>query len=335
MKENNIIFCNESSIYDISNNKTLIFGQYKYNFSRITIKNIDNSKISLEFHRTKTLHPGHGWKPNHDFCLKIDDKITFIENIKFHQGNNFVEFNNINCSFPFENHKLSLNENSAIISTMCKDYANRLEEWIEYNLKLGFSAIIIFDNDKNNKNPINEKKSIGSNSNQTKEVCDKYKDKVLCIEFPYSPMEKDNWNQIQRVSFHLGVNGFKNQCKNIALIDADEFIHFPRETDNNIEKFLSDYKTTIQFKSNIITNKSNGEHIDNNILKIAKYIGQDKYPKVILDTSEVGDCEFVYTPHHYRIMTTIEKDVLIHYHCWINSRYQWKSNMQQIDLSNL
>ena len=90
MKENNIIFCNESSIYDISNNKTLIFGQYKYNFSRITIKNIDNSKISLEFHRTKTLHPGHGWKPNHDFCLKIDDKITFKK----------LNGKNLQCTWP-------------------------------------------------------------------------------------------------------------------------------------------------------------------------------------------------------------------------------------------
>ena len=38
-------------------------------------------------------------------------------------------------SFPFENCNLTLNADSAIISTMCKDYSSRLEEWIEYNFQ--------------------------------------------------------------------------------------------------------------------------------------------------------------------------------------------------------
>lgn len=45
---------------------------------------------------------------------------------------------------------MELNDTSAIISTMCKDYSSRLEEWIIYNLNLGFTGIIIFDNDYNN-----------------------------------------------------------------------------------------------------------------------------------------------------------------------------------------
>ena len=37
-----------------------------------------------------------------------------------------------------------LNSNkSAIITTMCKNYSHRLEEWIQYNLNLGFSNLII------------------------------------------------------------------------------------------------------------------------------------------------------------------------------------------------
>ena len=43
---------------------------------------------------------------------------------------------------------------------MCKNYGHRLEEWINYNLNLGFSHIIIFNNDFNNKNNLNEAKTI-------------------------------------------------------------------------------------------------------------------------------------------------------------------------------
>tara|TARA_Y100000816_G_scaffold44810_1_gene28099 strand:+ start:159 stop:1175 length:1017 start_codon:yes stop_codon:yes gene_type:complete len=338
MKSSDIILCNESCIYDISNNKTIIIGEYiiTKRFSDISITNIDRSKISLIYDNQRVYIGGEEkWGNNHDFCLKIEGKINKIENIKFiynKEKNIFLEFNNVICYFPFENNSLSLNKNSAIITTMCKDYGHRLDEWIQYNIKLGFSAIIIFDNDENVSNKIDEEHG---SSIKIKNVCDKYKDKVLCINFPYSPLGKDHWNQIQRIMFHISLNAFKYKCRNIALIDADEFIYFPREKDNNIEEFLSNYDTTIQFKSNILTNKSSSDHIDNNVLKIAKYIGDDRYTKVIIHTSNlIEDIEFWWIPHHYKTQKKIEKDVLIHYHCWINNRYQWKPSMRVIDLNN-
>ena len=61
------------------------------------------------------------------------------------------------------------------------------------------------------------------------------------------------------------------------------------------------------------------------------------YEKIIIHTNNlINDIEFWWVPHFYKKdkMIIIEKDVLIHYHCWINNRYKWKPNMQQIDLSN-
>lgn len=320
-----LYFCNEASIYDISDNQTIIFGQHHYKFNKVVIKNIEDSKIILEFSR----NCWNGWKSTTKFKLILSGKITFIENIKFCNGSKYIEANNVNLSFPFENHNLSLNKNSAIITTMCKHYRHRLDEWINYNINLGFSAIIVFDNDKNLKNTINEK--AGARVQSTKDICDKYKDKVLCIEFEYPPLGNDHWNTLQMLSLSIGVGGFKNYCKYIALIDPDEFIYLPREKDNNIEEFLSNYNISIKFKSNILTNKSSSDRIDNNVLKVCKYVGMDKYPKAIIYTNHVKGYEFFFTPHHFHTEIVLEKDVLIHYHCWINNREQWKPNMTYFD----
>ena len=98
------------------------------------------------------------------------------------------------------------------------------------------------------------------------------KEKVLCIEFDYSPLGINHWNTIQRTIFNIGVNGLKCQCKHIALIDPDEFIFVHEDPENNIERFLLNYKST-RIKSNLLTNKNNDDIINNNILNIAKYIG--------------------------------------------------------------
>ena len=331
-----MIFCKDICIHDKLKNKTIIFGQSKdIVLTSVTIQSIDNSKIILITDKEKTNH-GKIWKTSFHFYIEIEGKISFIEKIKLYQGSKFIEYNNINLFFPFENHNLSLNKNSAIITTICKHYEHRLEEWIEYNIKLGFSAIVIFNNDENTKNPINEIK-VKEPNKKTKEICDKYKDKVLCIDFPYSPLGDDHWNQIQRITLQLGTHGFIDQCRNIALLDPDEFIYFPRKTDNNIEEFLSDYNTTIQIQSNILTNRGENDIINNNVLQIAKWIGPDKYKKLIFNTSEVKHCEFIYNPHALSkdntiITKEIPKDVLIHYHCWINHRCKWEKNFKHFDI---
>lgn len=114
---------------------------------------------------------------------------------------------------------------------------------------------------------------------------------------PYSPFD-EFWNNIQRIALHIGVNAFRTKCRNIALIDADEFIYFPNNKNMNIELFCKNH-STISMKSRILTNKNNDDILDNNILKLAKYIGEEKYFKVILDTSRIHKNEFINLPHEH------------------------------------
>ena len=125
-------------------NKTIIYGQYTTAFTSIEI----NPNVEFKFVFGSNTP---------DFYIEINAKINYIDEITFTDlQNNKVIKKDIVLYFPFENCNISLNPDSAIISTMCKDYSSRVEEWIEYNLKLGFSGIVIFDNDGNCNNTINE-----------------------------------------------------------------------------------------------------------------------------------------------------------------------------------
>ena len=320
-------------------NYTIIYGQYQWkdaykgNHWRLggpdynwkpSIENIENIE-ELEFSLTH-------YHERPDFYIKIRNKINNINEITFKVKGGKVIIKNISLYFPFENCELSLNNESAIISTMCKDYSSRLEEWIQYNLKLGFSGIVIFDNDENKNNELNESLEYHQNNNiSISDICKKYKGKVHYVKFNYKPLPGNHWNFHQRISLHIGINAFRNKCGKIALIDADEFIHIPNKS--NIMDFLADYKgQTITIQSNILTNKSDNDIINNNILDLCVYVGENKYTKTIIDTSQIQPLEFIMTPHnHPTQIPLLEKDEIIHYHCWVNSRYKYNEYMKKID----
>jgi hypothetical protein len=253
-----------------------------------------------------------------DFLIIIFGDIIGFKNKKYNIiFNQNIIIKNINFKFPFEKNVLNLfSEKSNIISTMCKNYNDRLEEWIEYNLKLGFDGIVIFNNEENMEN--------------IKYIADKYKKNVYFVDFPYKPFEGNHWNHIQRISICIGVNAFKNICRYIALIDADEFIYL-NEQRNNINDFLKKYNNTINMGSNILTNKKNNDIINNNILSLCKYVGENKYTKIILKTSEIKPYEFIVSPHKYKNQIILDKSKIIHYHCWVNERYKYNDNMNKID----
>ena len=46
-------------------------------------------------------------------------------------------------------------------------------------------------------------------------------------------------------------------------------------------------------QSNILTNKSNNDTINNNILDLCLYIGGNKYTKTIIDTTKLKPMEFI------------------------------------------
>jgi hypothetical protein len=311
-----------SDVCLFDNNKTIIYGQYTSQFTSIEIK--PNIEFTFIF-----------CSDRNDFYIEINNNVRYIDEITFINSQNIkVIKKNIFLYFPFENCKISLNPDSAIISTMCKDYSSRLEEWIEYNLKLGFSGIIIFDNDGNKSNNINEPLEFRQNNNTTiREICKKYKDKVFCVRFNYTPFVGDHYDNIQRITLHIGVNFFRNKCEKITLIDADEFIHIPNKS--NIIEFLSDYKRkTLTIQSNILTNKSNNDVINNNILDLCLYVGEDKYTKTMIDTSNLKPMEFIITPHNHPSEIILNKNTIIYYHCWVNSRYSYNENMSKIESLN-
>ena len=74
---------------------------------------------------------------------------------------------------------------------------------------------------------------------------------------------------------YIGVNAFRTKCINIALIDADEFIWGP----DNIEDFLKNH-SIITMRSNILTNKNSDDILNNNILELARYVGENKYTNI-------------------------------------------------------
>jgi hypothetical protein len=309
----NILLFNEVCLYDT--NKTIIYGQYDVRFTSLSLNpNINHKCVFCE--------------NRNDFYIEIYEKILYINNITFVNSDNKIIKTDIFLSFPFEKCDLKLNDNSAIITTMCKDYSSRLEEWIKYNLNLGFTGIIIFDNDYNN--TINESLNYTKNNGNTKDICNKYKGKVWCVKFNYKPIKDEHWNTIQRIALHIGVNAFRSKCEKIALIDADEFIYIPNKS--NIIDFFKNYKgQTLTIQSNILTNKSNNDIIDNNILDLCLYIGEDKYTKTILDTSKIETLEFVVSPHDHRSQLLLNKETIIHYHCWVNERYIYNENMIKIE----
>jgi len=300
----------------VDSDSILLYGQY-YNVKVKCVEvRLNNELVPCSFELCKH-------RP--DFCIKIlGKKSTDFKNRSCRFiFDNYLSIDNINLKFPFEDIS-GIGPN--IISTLCKNYNHRLDEWIKYNFNLGFDAIVIFNNEKNMKSALNE------NENKIEEmnvVTKNYK-RVYVIDFPYEPFQGEHWNTIQRISLSIGCNAFRKICRYIALIDADEFIYI--EKNKQIGDFLIRYNTTFSVQSNILTNKSNDDTIDNNILSICNYVGENKYTKVFLRTSEMSENEFVISPHDHLSKITLDKKDIIHYHCWVNERYSYQEGMAQIDL---
>ena len=41
--------------------------------------------------------------------------------------------------------------------------------------------------------------------------------------------------------------------------------------------------------------------------------------------------EFVVSPHDHRSQLLLNKETIIHYHCWVNERYIYNENMIKIE----
>tara|TARA_Y100000385_G_scaffold78502_2_gene79743 strand:+ start:5663 stop:7405 length:1743 start_codon:yes stop_codon:yes gene_type:complete len=303
-----------------------------------TTKIFGQTKHDMEFDivldtELKVRHIKSNAKGFPDFCIEIGKKINYIKELNFFSKDKKIHtMNDISLVFPFENCDLQLTQNSAIVTIMCKDYSCRLEEWIQYNINLGFSGIIIFDNDANENARIKEPLGNRVYNGSVKEVCKKYKGKVCVVDFSYQSWRGAKYNTIQRMTYDICLDEFRNKCARIALVDADEFIYLPKNPNMSIETFLMDYSgNNVTIKSNILTNESNNDLINNNVLDLALYVGENKYTKTIIDTSLVNKIEFIKTMHGKHPEVKPSKEDIIHYHCWMNERYPYTSDMVKID----
>jgi len=198
---------NKMCIYE--NNETKIYGQYQ----RIKPNNITIEKIPPESTNIEQIPCQLVFCDNRDdFFIKFYGKLDQINiHLHYNKGTRSAKFT---LTYPFENCNINLERNkSAIISTICKDYSHRLEEWIKYNLKLGFTGIVIFNNSGNKANGLNEPLENCATNIPMEEICNKYKDRVILIDCPYSPFPNNHWNNIQRITLHIGINAFMNKCK--------------------------------------------------------------------------------------------------------------------------
>ncbi len=275
--------------------------------------NTDGSKINIKIHNYDNIvviemERGHSNEINIKSC-KYD-----IKNIILH--------------FPFEQSFSNYNNDINIISTMCRMYNFRLDEWIDYHLKLGVDVIVIFDNTKNK--TTNNEGDQDNDPDMTK-VTEKYGDKVVVVDFSYAPLIGYHWNNLQSVSLFIGLHALKYKSKYITFIDADEFL---KVENNDIKKFCENNSKTYQLCGNFMTNKSDNDVIDNNILQICKYVGKPTPEKMMVYSKDfLSNNPFYkfFNPHAiYNKNARTNKITL--YHCWVNKRMKYEENMKYLDL---
>jgi len=325
-----IIF-NEACIYD--NEKTIIFIQTIQPIRDIYIINTNTKKI----YNINVIKYINAQNYNH-YAIIIYNNCK-IDNIDIKIDN--IIFNNVKICYPFEDILPYITSDMNIISTLCKNYNHRLDEWIKYNINLGFDKIIIFNNEESHSHSLNEGNDYYEKMNV---ITDKYKDYVYVINFPYSALRGMHWNTIQLMSLGISCTAFNNKCNYCAFIDADEFIYINNTT--NIKIFLKDFNETLEISSNVLTNKNYNDVINNNILSLCTYVSEceDKtaphsaqkllmYMKKIPNIEGSNDIiKFLPTPHDRPYSINPNKDIIRIYHCWVNHRYKYYESQKYFSL---
>ena len=287
-------------------------------------------------------------------------KITFKKNLKefnppiikyleLHLGDNQTgrkyTINNIHLEFPYEEpdtkkmtQKLDISR-SAIVSTMVQvtAFSNRIYEWIDYQIKLGFSGIVIFDNtishDFQSKclpiepNIMRTPCVTSYNSTLKDDIIKKYRDKIsliTIISFPYISMKTRNWEIIHRMSLIIGTQAMRQKCHFIAPFDVDEFIYIPPlNSYQGIENLLQKHKDhSVAIGSLLIRTNSSfqDELINNDVLRHAKYINRALTTKIIFNTKFLLPVEFITTSHKHYSEYNLDSSQIIFYHAWLQRR---------------
>jgi hypothetical protein len=148
------------------------------------------------------------------------------------------------------------------IVTMIKNYNHRVIEWINYNFKLGFEKIVLFDHN--------------SKDNLVETIEKLNDDRIIIVPFNYTPFV-GSWPTLQRIVFTIGLHLLSNCSRHVAVIDADEFIMIPNVPNMNINKFLDNYPKSIRIRDIKLScekeiAKKISKKIDNNVLDYCKFM---------------------------------------------------------------
>ena len=158
-----------------------------------------------------------------------DQYITINENIR----NQAV--NNLNI--------VTQQQSKKYICVIVKDEHQYIEEWVDYNLKLGFDKIFIFED---------------SNSKSHKDVLSNYKDFVEIKSYDELNLKDPNFggskHQIALFTWFIKNHNYKNEW--CAFIDPDEYIVF--KDNYTLDQIIEKYKYTPGIYLNWVIYGANG-----------------------------------------------------------------------------
>jgi hypothetical protein len=308
-----VILFNQHCI--VTDRKIRIYGQYNSNkISKKQAMSIQLFHPSSGTHSVKTAI----YKKRHDFYIEICSmklwRSTSFELIM--DGRKILD--EIRLSTVSDN--LKVNKGEAFIVCMLKDYETRVIEWINYNLSIGFTHIIIFNNN-----------STDNTQHKIEALNDR---RVVSIPFNYPYFEYRTYEDTQGVAMAIGVQAFKKRCKWIALIDADEFIYFPSIAPMSMPRFLSKWHyrffSALTMQSLLLTNKGNDEKFDNNLIESNRFTnGVPKYTKILINTRYYKLDDFIKHGHRLRGHLMLSMKKIMHYHLWCNERLEYNLSFEE------
>lgn len=167
------------------------------------------------------------------------------------------------------NENVKIKQTSALCA-IALDEEPYIEEWIKYNLKLGFDMIFIYDNSENN-------------------VLDVFNSERVCIiHFPGKIKQMEAYNHF--------ISNYRTVFTWCAIIDCDEFIVL--KTYTNINQLLFDHCQSGSLSLNWVLFGSNGRETYSNEPVLERFTRRqasvNHHVKTIFCMNDVVDCT---SPH--------------------------------------
>lgn len=196
------IFINKYNIYDIFHNdinKLVIISPLEDNPINVKYGDVDFDLYICPH--------------NHTYIYVSKNEVEYIKTIKLDINNEIIE-TNINKYPEFKD--------EIIMSTIVKDEDNYIKQWINFNLNIGITKFIIYDNSENN---------------TLLDILKEYIDKkiVVLIKWKYPYILPKSGVSGQTTQQNHSIYAFKNS-KYIGLFDIDEYINM--QQDRNINDFF-------------------------------------------------------------------------------------------------